>query len=704
LTAARRAALALCVLALAAGVALGVVLSGGSARSAVAASGPLPGVTGNVARFRDLTGQDSKVVQVFLAWGQGVSFGSPFAALFPTLAPIPMISLGTVGRDGREAITPGDIAAGRGDAYLIALNEAIAEWGKGIYIRPLAEMNTSGAPYSGYGSDGKPKDAAHSTASYRKAFARIYLILHGGTASAIDARLRSLGLPPLGGGDLTVNPFPRLRVVWSPLAGGLPRVPGNAPDMYYPGMAYVDVEGGDIYDEAVTDTAPWSDLEALYRLALSHRKPFSVPEWGLLSVDDPAFVQHMCAFLRASAATEMQAYFEGNPGSRPDLASKPKSAAAFRQCLTPLAGPVPGWAAGVEAKLIALMLTPSPASGPSPLAVQFAVVARLSAPIQHWQLFFGDGSEMEKDGAPPATVKHSYAQDGIYQATLIVYPSPPFKPEAARFLTTAGVTAGTGTGKPLVGFKAAPASGPAPLAVSFQTDLSLPGAVSGWEIVFGDGFTRSGTGAPPHFPGHTYESAGTYHAILILDVSPGGRFVASADVAVSGGQPPPANATRTGTVLVNGKPFTGGKIPYGSKVDVTKGTLTLKTDTGTLAVYGDGVPAAFVLVRGTDSGKPIVELRLTGGSFQACGTRKFSAAGAKKPPKTVRRLWGHGKGRFRTRGRYAAAAVRGTWWLTADRCDGTLVSVRQGTVQVSDLPHKRTVSVKAGRSYLAKPR
>jgi PKD repeat protein len=701
----RRAVLSVSALVLAASVALGVVFSGGSARSAIAASGPLAGVTGNIARFRDLTGQDSQVDQAFLSWGQGVSFGSPFAALLPTLAPIPLVHLGTVGRDGREAITPGGIAAGQGDSYLIALNEAIAGWGKGIYVRPLAEMNNPGNLYAGYNKDGTPRDVAHSPATYRKAFARIYLILHGGSAGAIDAKLRALGLPPLGGGDLAVNPFPRLRVVWSPLAGGLPRASGNAPAMYYPGAAFVDVDGGDIYDEGLTDNAPWTDLEALYRLALSHRKPFSVPEWGLIGVDDPAFVEHMCSFLGASGATEMQAFTQGKPGSVVDIASKPKSSAAYRQCLTPLAGPVPGWAAGVEAKVIALSLTANPASGPSPLSVQLAIVARLSVPIEHWQLFFGDGAQVEGDGPPPASAKHAYAQDGDYQATLVVYSSPPFKLEAARFLATAAVTAGTGA-RPLVGFKWAPAGGRTPLAVSFQIDLNLPGAVSGWEIVLGDGFTLKGAGRPPHFTGHTYKTAGSYRAILIVDGSPNGRFVTFADITVSGGTvQPPASATRTGTVLVSGKPFTGGTIPYGSKVDVTKGTLTLRTDTGTLTVYGAGVPAAFLLLRGTDSGKPIVELRLTGGNFQVCGKsgRKIFAAGAKKPPKTVRRLWSKGKGRFRTRGRYAAAVVRGTWWLTADRCDGTLVTVKQGTVRVSDLRRHRTVSVRAGRSYLAKP-
>ena len=45
----------------------------------------------------------------------------------------------------------------------------------------------------------------------------------------------------------------------------------------------------------------------------------------------------------------------------------------------------------------------------------------------------------------------------------------------------------------------------------------------------------------------------------------------------------------------------------------------------------------------------------------------------------MRHLWGDGKGDFQTRGRGAAATVRGTIWLTEDRCDGTLVRVRRGS-------------------------
>ena len=70
--------------------------------------------------------------------------------------------------------------------------------------------------------------------------------------------------------------------------------------------------------------------------------------------------------------------------------------------------------------------------------------------------------------------------------------------------------------------------------------------------------------------------------------------------------------------------------------------------------------------------------------------------------KVVRRLWAKGKGKYRTRGRYAAATIRGTEWLTADRCDGTLVRVTQGRVEVANLPLRRNVIVRAGRSYLAR--
>ncbi|HEX6619545.1 MAG TPA: hypothetical protein VF024_07795, partial [Solirubrobacteraceae bacterium] len=71
------------------------------------------------------------------------------------------------------------------------------------------------------------------------------------------------------------------------------------------------------------------------------------------------------------------------------------------------------------------------------------------------------------------------------------------------------------------------------------------------------------------------------------------------------------------------------------------------------------------------------------------------------PKSVLGKLWGSGKGRFRTDGKYSSATVRGTIWLVEDRCEGTLTKVRRGTVAVRDFTRRRTVAVKAGHSYLA---
>ena len=45
--------------------------------------------------------------------------------------------------------------------------------------------------------------------------------------------------------------------------------------------------------------------------------------------------------------------------------------------------------------------------------------------------------------------------------------------------------------------------------------------------------------------------------------------------------------------------------------------------------------------------------------------------------------------------------MRGTKWLTEDRCRSTLVRVRRGKVAVRDSVKRKTVLVKQGRSYVA---
>jgi hypothetical protein len=146
-------------------------------------------------------------------------------------------------------------------------------------------------------------------------------------------------------------------------------------------------------------------------------------------------------------------------------------------------------------------------------------------------------------------------------------------------------------------------------------------------------------------------------------------------------------------------------LPVGTTIDTRRGRVRLQaarsgggTDT---AVFYSGIFRFFQ----TRAAGSVTELRLSGGNFKTCpvGQRQPSAVGG-TPKRPVRRLWGDGKGRFRTRGRFGSAAVRGTRWLTVDRCDGTLIQVSVGRVTVRDFTRRRTVIVVAGRSYLAPAR
>jgi hypothetical protein len=90
-------------------------------------------------------------------------------------------------------------------------------------------------------------------------------------------------------------------------------------------------------------------------------------------------------------------------------------------------------------------------------------------------------------------------------------------------------------------------------------------------------------------------------------------------------------------------------------------------------------------------------------SFASCTTKHSGRATvAALSKKTLQLLHGsdnHGK--FRTKGRYAAATTRGTIWSVADRCDGTLTKVTKDSVLVNDFVRHITITVRAGHSYLA---
>jgi hypothetical protein len=296
---------------------LGVGAAGGSGATEVGRT--QLGVLGSAERFQAQTGQRSAIKHSFIGWHQPRTLRK----LLDQLKPLPMIAIKTGG-----VVTPLGIAQGRGDGFLVELNASLAGFGARAYVRPMPEMNGHWNEYSAFNKDGSQRGPQYSTAAFRRAFARIALFARGGPARVLNPRLRALGQP----GVPTDLPVTQARLVWNPQGYGAPDIPANSANAYYPGDAYVDVVANDLYD--IGFKAEWTANEALWA---SHRnKPYGIAEWGLWGIDDPPFVERMGAFVRSHGRIEFLIYFSSRPGSLWDLASKPRSRAAYKRHITPL--------------------------------------------------------------------------------------------------------------------------------------------------------------------------------------------------------------------------------------------------------------------------------------------------------------------------------------------------------------------------------
>jgi hypothetical protein len=293
------------------------------------------GVAGDPGRFKSQTGQVSTIQHVFIGWDQGRTYATRLPVLLRKLGPIPMIHIGAGGPLGKsEVISPLAISQGQGDAFLVALDQAIAEFGGLVYLRLLSEMNHFSHFHSAFNANGSSRGAAYRPEIFRKMFARMHLLLHGGAATKINTALGKLGLPRYAGEDLPTNPPSKLRVIWNPLGGGQPAVTKNAHYQFYPGDRYLEIVGNDLYGAVGQFAQPQN--EGLYAFAREHGKPFALPEWGVKSSDYPAFVRYVCSFIRTHTGIELAAYYKSQPGGIFDLANKPASRQAYRKCITPL--------------------------------------------------------------------------------------------------------------------------------------------------------------------------------------------------------------------------------------------------------------------------------------------------------------------------------------------------------------------------------
>ena len=251
-------------------------------------------------------------------------------------------------------------------------------------------------------------------------------------------------------------------------------------------------------------------------------------------------------------------------------------------------------------------------------------------------------------------------------------------------------------------------SGPA----GFTRDAPIPltGIVSGVAVADFNGDT---------VPDAAVTSYGTNQLHVLLSPSPPVQPPpAPTPTPTAAPAPPPPAATPVpppvANRIVNAEPVSGKvrvklpnsnryidlaqarQLPNGTSIDTRDGRVTI-----TAAAAGNGKTDQADFFDGLfkiAQTKLTTTLTLT----EALDCKKTGkASAAAKKPKT-RKLWGDGKGKFRTRGQYAAATVRGTQWLVQDGCGYTRVTVKQGSVSARDEVKNKTAIVRKGRSYVAR--
>ena len=266
----------------------------------------------------------------------------------------------------------------------------------------------------------------------------------------------------------------------------------------------------------------------------------------------------------------------------------------------------------------------TPESGLAPLAVNFsASVAGGNEPYTYrWD--FGDSSPTGEVQNPA----HTYSEAGTYTATVIVTDA-----DGDTASDTATVTVGSDDA-PSATANATPLSGIEPLTVSFSGVGVGGNPPLTYQWNFGDGSDP----APTATPTHTYESAGTYNATLIVTDDDGDSASDSVRIEVASNEVPvveasadtisgiePLSVSFTASVAGGDLPLTydwdfGDGSPHSTRsgpshtyiegswtatVTVTDDNGDSDSDTVSIVVGGDNVPSVMASAVPTSGHAPL---------------------------------------------------------------------------------------------------
>lgn len=301
--------------------------------------------TGDVAdylSFRDQTGAHNAVLQDFFHWG--VPLGTGALQRWRKTRTRGVLSLSTAPGGQPEVIDPKAIALGRGDDYMLSINNSISESRQVVYIRLFPEMNGHWNPYSAFNADGSSRGSDHSTKWFKRAWQRFAIIVRGGPRAVLNERLRKRGMPRIlrarsdnskiygRKGVPKWLPQPKVALMWVPQTSGSPAVKGNSPQSYWPGSRYVDWVGADVYGKYANETL-WRNLTRLYKRY--DNKPFLIGEYSPWDIDlGGQFVQRLFDWAEQHGRTRMLIYYRSvNPINIFNLQFYPASLNALRETL-----------------------------------------------------------------------------------------------------------------------------------------------------------------------------------------------------------------------------------------------------------------------------------------------------------------------------------------------------------------------------------
>jgi virginiamycin B lyase len=150
-------------------------------------------------------------------------------------------------------------------------------------------------------------------------------------------------------------------------------------------------------------------------------------------------------------------------------------------------------------------------------------------------------------------------------------------------------------------------------------------------------------------------------------------------------------------------------LPLGTVIDSTHGVVRLITALNTRGkTQAVSVWGGVFRITQSKHGNGLTRILLTGPPPRCpkgkAARRPKAAHAASHSSHKSRVLWSKDNhGRYSTHGANSVATVLGTEWETIESCAGTLTRVLKGKVKVQDLHLHRTVTVRAGHSYLARP-